>query len=439
MGLETQFDNLEDLNPDWPLGTDPKSEGDNHLRGVKLALRGNIRGDGAVTQLLVAGEPKVLATPEGVVVQMPDDDLTTGWLKFAREGDDSVVGGILLRPQVDMRFRVGDGGASTFVFQRGNGEKTAASFNLDGESALFYDGAGDTGLRTQSTGGLVHRSGSGHPVFSFQNADGVKGHIRVRGDALGLDIAVEGNEPVNIRSGGLSGTDLAVLHPVNGFTLNHAGVARLTSQSYGLLHSGTVLDQDAGAGNSSQIRFRNADFGGSLYMTAGGSLSLRHTSGAGSLGDIAFQAAIAGWAGMGFQGTDHIRTQSADEWNSGGSVTDLSGARRPIGYNVMPRIDLNGSRPVNVGDVGKRIRHSRAAVDTLTCADIGNDGATIIYNGTDGSAVTGVLHIAQGGGDLRWFNGAGVESGDRQMAHGGMATLVQLSAAVWEIWGSGIS
>lgn len=41
MGLETlNSDSLPDaLNEDWPSGTDPKSEGDDHLRNIKLALK----------------------------------------------------------------------------------------------------------------------------------------------------------------------------------------------------------------------------------------------------------------------------------------------------------------------------------------------------------------------------------------------------------------
>lgn len=37
MGLEV-VNNIGDLNPAWPLGTDPKSQGDDHLRNVKGAI-----------------------------------------------------------------------------------------------------------------------------------------------------------------------------------------------------------------------------------------------------------------------------------------------------------------------------------------------------------------------------------------------------------------
>lgn len=60
MGLEL-FGNIDDLNPLFPLGTDPKSEGDDHIRGVKESLQGNVSGDDAETRLLAAGVPALVA------------------------------------------------------------------------------------------------------------------------------------------------------------------------------------------------------------------------------------------------------------------------------------------------------------------------------------------------------------------------------------------
>lgn len=41
MPLESNVDGIEDLNPAWPTGTDPKSEGDDHIRNVKAAVQGS--------------------------------------------------------------------------------------------------------------------------------------------------------------------------------------------------------------------------------------------------------------------------------------------------------------------------------------------------------------------------------------------------------------
>ena len=49
-----QFDNIDDLDPLNPLDDDPVSEGDDHLRGIKNALQGNVTGDALETRLMVA-------------------------------------------------------------------------------------------------------------------------------------------------------------------------------------------------------------------------------------------------------------------------------------------------------------------------------------------------------------------------------------------------
>jgi len=49
MAVESQYSNIGDLNPSWPTPTDPVSEGDDHLRGIKSALQGNVQGSGTET------------------------------------------------------------------------------------------------------------------------------------------------------------------------------------------------------------------------------------------------------------------------------------------------------------------------------------------------------------------------------------------------------
>ena len=40
MPLESNVNGIEDLNAAWPTATDPKSEGDDHLRNIKLGIQG---------------------------------------------------------------------------------------------------------------------------------------------------------------------------------------------------------------------------------------------------------------------------------------------------------------------------------------------------------------------------------------------------------------
>lgn len=49
MALETSFNSIADLNAAWPDGSEKKSDGDNHLRGVKEALKKSLLGfEGAI-------------------------------------------------------------------------------------------------------------------------------------------------------------------------------------------------------------------------------------------------------------------------------------------------------------------------------------------------------------------------------------------------------
>ncbi len=64
MGLETgNF--IDDLNPDFPLGTDPVAEGDDHLRLIKRCLKGNVAGDTLGTQLLASAVAALGVTGTG--------------------------------------------------------------------------------------------------------------------------------------------------------------------------------------------------------------------------------------------------------------------------------------------------------------------------------------------------------------------------------------
>ena len=40
MGLEV-VNVIEDLDPNWPLGDDPVSQGDDHIRNIKKAVQGS--------------------------------------------------------------------------------------------------------------------------------------------------------------------------------------------------------------------------------------------------------------------------------------------------------------------------------------------------------------------------------------------------------------
>lgn len=74
MALETQFNNIGDLNPAWPLNTDPIAEGAAQIRGIKSSLQGNVNGTGTQTVLYngslnKANGAALLTLPEGLIVR----------------------------------------------------------------------------------------------------------------------------------------------------------------------------------------------------------------------------------------------------------------------------------------------------------------------------------------------------------------------------------
>jgi hypothetical protein len=56
-------------------------------------------------------------------------------------------------------------------------------------------------------------------------------------------------------------------------------------------------------------------------------------------------------------------------------------------------------------------------------------------------SATNPLTVAQGSGvELQWFNGSGAAVlGNRTLAGGGVCTLTRVTAAVWRIFGTGVS
>ena len=78
MGIETPFSGkyIDDLNADWPLGTDSKDDGDGHLRGIKLVLQNTFTGlTGAVTA--TQAELNILDGVTATAAELNYNDITT--------------------------------------------------------------------------------------------------------------------------------------------------------------------------------------------------------------------------------------------------------------------------------------------------------------------------------------------------------------------------
>jgi hypothetical protein len=82
MPVETG-DEIQDLNPDWPAGTEPKSQGDDHLRKIKQCLKNsfpNMNGAWSTTSPIKAGQA-TLSTELVRLDQVPKTAL--GWIDAA--------------------------------------------------------------------------------------------------------------------------------------------------------------------------------------------------------------------------------------------------------------------------------------------------------------------------------------------------------------------
>lgn len=84
---------IEELNPSWPLGTDPKSQGDDHIRGTKLAITNslpNMTGPWATTDPITAGDA---VDPTHLVTKQQLDATMTSWGVVGAGGSSAATPG----------------------------------------------------------------------------------------------------------------------------------------------------------------------------------------------------------------------------------------------------------------------------------------------------------------------------------------------------------
>ena len=81
MGLESNVDQIQELNPSWPTGGDPKSQGDDHLRNIKAAIQGSFPGMSApwftTSQIRGGGFDAGNARIQNVGIATANTDATT--------------------------------------------------------------------------------------------------------------------------------------------------------------------------------------------------------------------------------------------------------------------------------------------------------------------------------------------------------------------------
>ena len=172
MPLESNVNGIEDLNAAWPTATDPKSEGDDHLRNTKLAVQGtfpNTTGAWTTTNEITHADATV--------------DTASATLGQAKtEIDDAIAADKALRPvisQGNISGSTGTGGGSgdwtgvkesvgqfliTFDTVAANSSISIAPYQEGGERTFTVQPVGDSQWRVyirDGAGSLVDNS------FSF--------------------------------------------------------------------------------------------------------------------------------------------------------------------------------------------------------------------------------------------------------------------------------
>lgn len=174
MGLETNFNGVDDLNQSWPTNAaDPVSEGANHLRGIKKAVQGGFGGDGTRADLKFTGAVVMRTVTAGVTwllssIERGRITVTAASELFIEASSSSGVVGL----------RAKDAGGIT----RPIWVLTA----LAAGSQLYHAAAA---VLTTLTNGVAVRSGAGtDPVLGFQTAAGLdRGNVTAA--ATGITVA----------------------------------------------------------------------------------------------------------------------------------------------------------------------------------------------------------------------------------------------------------
>lgn len=373
MGLEL-FGNIDDLNELFPLGTDPKSEGDDHIRGVKESLKGNVSGDSAVTRLLVAAAAEVIAStallrlirqdPGAYLLQGEDSAGVNGVIEF-----DPATGVNMLSPA---------------------GVKVLTDIVAE---LRVLNPVGNVGLElrleTSGKASMVEIDGAGAVVQTWQTFDPAAGTNLLFNDEVRLSTVVDGAE---IKSFVDEAMSLTLLNAVGGWL---------------------IVDQTI----TGQLIFIQVSSAGAIEANAiicnrGGDINFFHNN------------------------SFALDTADVAVNNTGANVRSDGNGTKPVGFNVLPRLDMITGRTLVPSDSGMMIRTTAAVTISVPLVGVPEDFTCVILN-----AATGPVTVqATGGAIIRLYTGSAFADGTVFLAVGSVATLSRAgTSTVFEIWGNGAS
>ena len=517
MGLEANFDNLDDLNESWPLNTDPVSEGAAQLRGVKTAIHGNINGSGTETWLLSGGEQSLIAGANGAAVrghgvpgqtllELVDDaddpqvglhadqlgglfhvTMQNKLLKFSLDGINAGDAAVtLIYADPDAQVNLYSGGVPRLGTTGIGGQVLGSAFQVNnaGADELTYHrlrtSVGGFQMQVAETSAqmsLQQISSAGTVQKAVLNAsrDGAlqlfnNGLLALTTTPQGITTDSQTDETAYVQIRNISqarsarvgfnntdNLDLRNLATGGGVRLLNSGnvlmVEAKSAAEVGLYNDGglalqttgrglDVLDSDASGTPTIGLRLANTTSVGQVLATAtqmiiragaGGSMNLQDNNGTNVLNSTVGGAVSLLAAGVICFST-YTATNRAN-FNTGGSVRDAGGTDRPIGFNTLPRTDINTANYVPAAaDNGEKLRIGGSGSILLTGSTMPTDGVVVVNCNAAGSVA-----INAGTATLNWYSGAGITAGSRTLARGGVVTLCKISSSEWEIWGSGLS
>ena len=435
MALEPNFDNIDDLVPANPLDNDPVDEGDDHLRGIKQALKGNVTGDATVTRLMIGNGVTIVgeASVNGQDVIGPND---TSALRFAIRNAANDAN--------RAAFRINTGG-KLFLDNKGPGQDveilgrnaaddadlTMALFQPEGKAGLNFNGVEKFATKSEGArafGSSLDLSNSADENTSIALFNAIGG-VTLRANSG------TGNSSIRqtANTGAVEDTWLT-LNRSGGVVLHFASAERLASTSEGALLSraGTptlTFENTSEAGPAGSI-FGTIASGFTVQSVTGIAMILR-TNG----GDLALRALAAGDTNLYANAANRLTVRSSAAANSFGDVHNAAGTNRAIGFNIMVETSGSGGKTIAEEDIGSMIRMVGSS-DVLTLVNIFNGATVQVFNAASGSSNI----IAEGSGiTLTWLQGGSGVNGNRTLAPQSVCTLWQRTTSTWLIWGNGIS
>lgn len=432
MALEPDFRFIDDLVPANPLATDPVAEGDNHLGGIKNALKANITGNATETRLVNGGVVRTIALANSLRVIAAGDtaevdgyDPTGATKRFSLLHQAGLV--TLQNHTLAGVLRAAVLGTS--------GLQTQFSATPDGESFIGY--AGLPAVRAESDGASAQTTVAGGAVFRFRSSAGVLhgsvGSTTARMDitqALGTEIRLNIGAATGVRVIGGAGGGVQLFHDDN----LRASVIDAGMVVRGNAADAATIDLAGSGGEAGGDIVLAPAYYGMISRRPGANLTLWNA-------DTATRRVLEGVPGAETRlftaGLEYMATAASaaarTAANSGGTVSDGAATKRAVGFNVMPPRNVN-TMTISAANISERIRFT-AAAQTLTLAALAA-GATIVVANvsagnltvTDGVTTVSVL-----------TGGAVVPATSFTLLPGSECRLFWATTTVVEVIGNGVT